>query len=66
MIPFFFGVAVFNFEGNGVVLNIHSSMKDPTKFSKVLIISMTVIILLVVTFAGVSYSVTTYYLMKYI
>jgi len=27
-LPLFFGVAVFNFEGNGVILNIHSSMKD--------------------------------------
>jgi len=26
--PLFFGIAVFNFEGNGVILNIHSSMKD--------------------------------------
>jgi solute carrier family 36 (proton-coupled amino acid transporter) len=27
-LPLFFGIAVFNFEGNGVILNIHSSMKD--------------------------------------
>jgi len=25
--PMFFGVAVFNFEGNAVILSIHKSMK---------------------------------------
>jgi hypothetical protein len=28
-IPFFFGVAVFDFEGNGIVINLHASMKEP-------------------------------------
>jgi hypothetical protein len=31
-LPLFFGVAVFNFEGNGVILNLHASMEDPSKF----------------------------------
>jgi proton-coupled amino acid transporter len=56
-IPFFFGVAVFNFEGNGVVLNIHASMKQPEKFSKVLIVSIGIVICLVITVAGTSYYV---------
>lgn len=34
--PLFFGVAVFNFEGNGVILNLHASMKNPDKFQKIL------------------------------
>ena len=28
-LPFFFGLAVFDFEGNGIVLNIHASMREP-------------------------------------
>merc|ERR1712048_584928 len=35
-IPLFFGVAVFDFEGNGIVINLHASMKEPEKFNMVL------------------------------
>lgn len=35
-LPLFFGVAVFDFEGNGVIINLHASMKDPSKFNSVL------------------------------
>ena len=31
-LPFFFGVAVFDFEGNGIVLNLHASMREPNRF----------------------------------
>ena len=29
-LPMFFGIAVFNFEGNGVIINLHASMEDPS------------------------------------
>jgi len=32
----FFGVAVFAFEGNAVILSIHKSMKEPEKFNHLL------------------------------
>ena len=32
----FFGVAVFDFEGNGLVINVMTSMKEPEKFDSIL------------------------------
>jgi len=29
MVPLFFGIAVFDFEGNGIIINLHASMKNP-------------------------------------
>ena len=31
-LPLFFGIAVFNFEGNGIIINMKASMKEPEKF----------------------------------
>ena len=57
-IPLFFGIAVFNFEGNGLVLNLHSSMKYPDKFEKVLRRSLIAYIALLVGFASFAYYVS--------
>jgi len=54
-IPLFFGVAVFCFEGNAIVLNVKASMKEPKKFESVLIWTMVVVCALVMTVAGLSY-----------
>jgi amino acid permease len=56
-IPIFFGIAVFNFEGNGLVLNLHASMKDQTKFERVLNHSLAAYIVLLISFATFSYYV---------
>lgn len=53
--PLFFGVAVFNFEGNGVILNLHSSMKDPSKFEAIMRNVLIAVICILVTFSVCSY-----------
>lgn len=53
----FFGVAVFTFEGNGVILSLHNSMKEPDYFQRVLKILITIIICVVVIVPSVAYCV---------
>ena len=54
-LPLFFGIAVFNFEGNGVILNLHASMKNPEDFHKVMRKTLVAIILILIVFATISY-----------
>lgn len=54
-IPLFFGIAVFDFEGNGVVLNLHSSMKEPEKFDSILNKTITIVLVLICTFSTICY-----------
>lgn len=37
MMPFFFGIAVYCYEGVGMVLPIRASMQDPAKFKTILV-----------------------------
>jgi len=60
----FFGIAVFAFEGNGVIQSIHNSMQDPQYFYPVLRILMAVIISIVVSVATIGYSVSYYRTLK--
>mmetsp|Transcript_17653 Transcript_17653/g.29828 ORF Transcript_17653/g.29828 Transcript_17653/m.29828 type:complete len:286 (+) Transcript_17653:421-1278(+) len=53
--PLFFGVAVFNFEGNGVILNVQSSMKDPDQFDRIMRTVMIGIISILILFSVFSY-----------
>jgi solute carrier family 36 (proton-coupled amino acid transporter) len=54
-IPLFFGIAVFDFEGNGVVLNIHASMKHPEKFNNVLHTVLAIYIMIISCFSAIAY-----------
>ena len=58
-LPFFFGVAVFDFEGNGIVLNIHASMREPEKFSMVLRRVLTTYVFMIGTFSAIVYFVSS-------
>jgi len=57
-IPLFFGVAVFDFEGNGVVINLHASMKNPEDFNKVLVTTLTVYVTFLCLFSSIAYWVS--------
>jgi amino acid permease len=53
----FFGIAVFAFEGNGVIQSIHNSMENPEYFYPVVRVLMAVIISVVVSVATIGYTV---------
>ena len=57
-IPLFFGVAVFDFEGNGVVINLRASMKEPEKFNKVLGITLSIYVTMLCIFCSIAYWVS--------
>lgn len=57
-LPLFFGVAVFDFEGNGTVINLYASMKEPKKFNSVLVSTTLLYMLIVCAFSTLAYRVS--------
>lgn len=57
-LPLFFGVAVFDFEGNGVVINLHASMREPEKFKSVLVGTVSLYIIILCSFSTIAYWVS--------
>ena len=57
-VPLFFGIAVFNFEGNGVAISLRASMKHPEHFNSVLILSLTIFVSMLCSFACIAYWVS--------
>ncbi|CAI2375472.1 unnamed protein product [Moneuplotes crassus] len=53
--PLFFGIAILNFEGHPVALNVQASMKYPKRFQFVFIVSAFTISLMVITVSSLSY-----------
>jgi len=54
-VPLFFGIAVFDFEGNGVVINLHASMKEPEQFNFVLKFCLIVYVSFLCIFSAIAY-----------
>lgn len=54
-VPMFFGIAVFDFEGNNIVLNVHQAMKEPKKVGRVLIGVLIVYVTMLASFSAVAY-----------
>lgn len=54
-VPLFFGIAVFDFEGNGVVINLHASMKEPEKFDSVLKFCLVIYVTFLCVFSSIAY-----------
>ena len=53
--PLFFGIAVFDFEGNGVVINLHASMRNPEHFNLVLFFCLSIYVTMLCFFSALAY-----------
>jgi len=56
-IPYFFGIAMFMFEGNAVATEIHHQMEDaPNKFTSALGLALTITATMILLIGSLSYS----------
>lgn len=54
-LPFFFGVAVFDFEGNNIVLNLHAAMKNPAEIFPVMKYVLGIYVFMIASFSAFCY-----------
>ncbi|GBG31704.1 Amino acid transporter AVT3B [Hondaea fermentalgiana] len=54
-LPYFFGVAIYCYEGVGVILNIQESMQNKTNFRRILVTTMTAVTTVYVVFGSLGY-----------
>jgi len=54
-LPLFFGVAVFDFEGNNIVLNLHAAMKEPKRVHWALNRVLALYVFMIASFSAIAY-----------
>lgn len=60
--PIFYGIVAFGYTIHGLALDIHSSMRDPSKYTKVLDLSMLFVTIIYLLFGSLAYLFFGYFM----